>query len=731
MIGDWQPEKEDEQKIPPYVRYVARLGRYVFPPGQHIIPNLFASYSSLGGGPREKGQFDSLSDKGIFDEDGQIDPENQAVVQFLQQYQPPQASIVQPNFPGDTLPPADTAANPVVPETLNFTGIFGPHLDVLDQVPEKVLNQKFDPDEQIPIDQEIKAMPWHIRSDAVFTVVIDTGMVPAHERFLDNTGETRVVASWQQFSLNETTDLTLPFGREVMRSEIQADVERIQNGVFSEEQALRHRGLIGSGEDISVGMMRHSSHGMHSADLAAGYGPIEDRPETGAQPIFLINLPPRRAIGRTGAFLPYFVVSALSRALHWIDTLMLGASSAGDDTPWSIFVNLSFGQQAGPKDGFEILEGAIAQLIEARAVRQLPAPTIVMPIGNNNLERSHVEFCLPGQQESDVVVHVQPEDQTASMIEFWTEKLTDADWPLDIGISAPGITLELATPHQPDQPHYADLKVGDDRVGMVFVQRHERGAKYRFQYVFIVNPTQFPGDIPQNENIALAPAGAWRIRLKNKRDDPIQITGDIEVDQALRSDNLTVRRAYFADPKFTDLTDATGRPFDHGDIRQSDFDRLTEQVKQAGNQNSLANSNHVTVISGHRRSDGQPVPYSAVMKGKDQCDTVRMIDYSFPCEDAPAHFGTMAAGIGSCSTSLRGGTSFAAALATRHLVENRMGRTMMPINTEAKYKKNDDKKLKKRTKVPEAKIGPQGRKDRKARKPVDRLDSGFDPSVLP
>ena len=370
---------------------------------------------------------------------------------------------------------------------------------------------------------------------------------------------------------------------------------------------------------------------------------------------------------------PAFITPALIRTFEWLDALWVAAKQDPEQkhARWKTVVNISYGQSAGLKDGTELLEQHITRFSNDRFALGSPRPVIVMPVGNNNLEQSHIEMSVEKGAATKVSFRLQPQDYTPTQLEIWTTVQEQPDWPFMASLWAPGQHHEPNIPHAQPNQQTAEIMANGKRCGQAFARRYTVETKgkvtYRFQYVFVLSPTHSWDP----DNLSPSPSGEWTLIVQNTSEGELFFYGDIEVDQSLKSDSRLARSAYFTDlykyPRF----DPADRPFEMGDIRQESIDSKTLQVKQIGCHNSLANGKDVMIVAGHRSGDGLPAPYSSAMRSyASNGHGSRLPDASFPCDDAMASIGVLSAGIKSGSNSIRNGTSFSAAMATRHIVQN-------------------------------------------------------------
>lgn len=394
---------------------------------------------------------------------------------------------------------------------------------------------------------------------------------------------------------------------------------------------------------------------MHVADLAAGHDPAALTDEEHERfPLITVNIPARSFIGFSGAFLELYAARGIARIVMLADALWARRSKT-EENQWPIIINLSYGQSAGARDASALLPAFLEKVNEHRAVKV----KLVMPAGNNNLDRGHARLSVEKDTPQELSWRILPQDSTANYCEIWTDPLTKTDdlktgWPLRIGLISPdGAAI---APSAPEAGEAAIAKLGE--FGYIFVRRHEHDGKIRFQFVIALRPTF---NAKKGEPTR---AGLWRIHFEADRG--IKLHADIQVDLAPRSDNRMAQLSYFDDEHYQRFDEA-GRIRDFGDPRQDNTDD-SSRVRQRGTLNSLTNSEQIQVIAGYRGIDGQPWAPSAC-GGGNRGDGRDQPTCAFPAQAGPAGQGILAAGTLSGSSALATGTSMAAAQAARVLVE--------------------------------------------------------------
>ena len=613
-------------------------------------------------------------------------------------------------------------------------------------VPGDVANP--DPEANLPADGEIEAadpadlsvLDPALAATTVVVGVIDIDIGFGHRRFRTRDGKTRVLGSWQQGApWRAETRPGLPFGEELFADGIDALLAAHTldgpTGGLDHDGFYSRLGLISYDRVEGMGALAvRAAHGTHVLGLAAGQD-AQDDPEGFSDNVRLlvVNLPPAAFFGEGGAFLDYY----LSYGLQWIvktHAAIVAASRAGAgdgaeagagaavDPP--LFVNISFGKQAGAADPWQASPG-----LALAAPPGAPEPVVLVPAGNDNLERCHAQFAL-GDEEQSLAWRVQPDDDTSNFLEIWVLPEYRAGaaggppavpLPLEIDLELPDGTR--AGYGAPAHGVVRELTGGLGRIYCDWVYSEHRAA-YRLRYLVCLSPDRLM--VPDDPACRGAPAGRYRLHLKNcavhKR---LDVSARIQTDEATLPSARHARRAYFEDPDYV-MFEPSGRLADTypypGGPRPESFD-TDSPIRRHGTMNAYAAHEQVVVVAGFRLTDGRPAPFSATGLGLPDSRWGRVgPTAAFPSDDGAAHFGLLSDGSRDGSAMAMQGTSFACAAATRFVTEAAVaalvqGRT--PVLPDALTTGAPDAGWLSPT-VPVAKAG-WGRVPFQPARPVDRL----------
>ncbi len=537
--------------------------------------------------------------------------------------------------------------------------------------------------------------------ETVIVGVIDVGIPLGHNRWRNPDGSSRILAAWQM--PGEWSGLSqpyLPFGRELYRDDIDRLLAEYSGGSltgwldeagFNAATGTLDMEHVKGPRDLAG---RHS-HGAHVLDAAAGCSP---EPAGNAEAAFrdrvriiTVNIPGSGIFGASGTYLDDYMIYAVQRITDLADAIWLknhpGFDPAADwaePVGYPVVLNLSFGKQAGSKDTLDRFPNTLSRFHQAREAARLMPVRVVMPVGNDNLLRCNAYLePMPGETLS-LDWRVSPQDQSSNFVEIWTRNQDGSDCaPLELALVPPGgdDTGFQVRVGQPE--HYSEL--GD--YGRIYCQQIDEGdsdgggaSRRKFRYVLCTAPTaRAAGDGPT------APAGVWKIRVKNRSDSQIQCVLSVQTDQQVLPGRPVNLRSYFDDPGYRvfdedgHLVESYGYPPEP--VGNDDLEYDTP-VRRHGTMNASVTHGAVARVAGYRVSDGRPAPYSATGRGstggEDDGTALGHQRYhdrrsepnaALPTEDGPAHFGILAAGSANGSVTAMSGTSFASSQATRVVAE--------------------------------------------------------------
>jgi subtilisin family serine protease len=274
-----------------------------------------------------------------------------------------------------------------------------------------------------------------------FVGIIDNGIDVLHEAFLDDAGQTRIAAIWDQSDKNPNAPRPAPFtyGRLYSRAEIQAIIG-----------AGKVDAPIGRNLGVKTKDGRRPGHGTHVASIAAGRkaGAFHGGLARGAGLIVVIVKPEDVEIGYSKAH---------------IDALGFIAATAGKEP---VVVNVSRGMNGGAHDGQSALEVAFNEFSNGG---RLPGRVVVKSSGNQCASRWHARLNAAAPVD---LRWTRPADPMTTSplehIELWWHSANDLKFRLT-SPGNPGDASEWVTEGAPDFAR--ELQPGGD-VAMQLVKRH-------------------------------------------------------------------------------------------------------------------------------------------------------------------------------------------------------------------------------------------------------------------
>ena len=513
---------------------------------------------------------------------------------------------------------------------------------------------------------------------SVIVGIIDYAINLAHARFQhvdgDGVWRSRIAHAWLQGGTY--LDKAVPFGRDFDDVEI---AEALQDAHGDDETALRALGILSFGGNearaAKTELARHTSHGTHVLDLAAGMDPSD--PHGMEVQIIAVALPDAVRRDTTGTTLSLFFECGLEYILQRCrDIAGIDESGNGDAIP--LFVCASLGFTGGPRDGQHLIEHAIDELVGHHETmvggEGSETAAVFVPAGNSNLARGHA---VSAQDVGEVTLAVpwrlQPGDRTANHLEAWIAY--EGERPPE------RIEISLVPPGTLQATEMRELKPGESKL-LVLVKGEvtgpEEGAEPEHRAVGRAAFEEMPGDLfrltialaatdPGLSGRPAAAPGAWGLEITARA--PEGSATKLEINAWILRDDDPFEHSANARQSYFDAHDYIERD-PSGELKAKDPKSPGSVVRRCGSLNAIATGSEREVVGGFVQpppgAQGAaqvptPAPYSGTpLPAKERLlDSTEAVAWSAPCESSKVLSGVLAAGTRSGSLTAMNGTSAA------------------------------------------------------------------------
>lgn len=482
--------------------------------------------------------------------------------------------------------------------------------------------------------------------------IVDDGIGFLHHRFRKPDGATRFQSFWLMHSDVIAGDpgpfnggATL-FGIELTEGDINLRLASNR----SEEALYRqvNTGVFGPVPRKSTN--HHVGHGTHVLDLAAGAGTGD---ALACVPLLGVQLPPTSIADTSGRRLD----PDIALALRWIINKALQMPGR---VP--LVINLSLGSLAGPQDGTGVVETAIRYEIARYHFFSGKAPIrVVVAYGNARRARLVAKARLQPQAEVTLDWRILADDATPSYLELRTGKAQAANIAITLRPPNSGPVLSLAGFAAPGPGQQFNVPGGS--VAEVADIPHPGMA----QTLVTVAKT-----ISDN-NLPVAPAGAWRITLRNTGADVATVSLKVQRDDTPGGYRRNGRQSWLDHPlgwMWEDETRALAAPDPTGPIT-----RACTEVAYAGLRHPS-----VYFVSAARPDPARPDPFVAAppvrlaarpsrYSAEGDVSLTHTPTVSAMADRGAALTGRPASGVRTGAFAQLSGTSVAAPIASRRLLE--------------------------------------------------------------
>lgn len=488
--------------------------------------------------------------------------------------------------------------------------------------------------------------------------VIDDGCCLAHQDFRNASHHSRLLwlwdqapeASagdpWQRHADPKLGDHFVPrHGMELSRQGIEKLLQahpRMGEAAERSLYAALGRGQAWGPPDHTHGArVLHLLAGPAQADPAAPAGepsPVQaKRPPAGqpttALPVIFVQLPAHTIADTSGDSLGMQVIDG---ARYIVGRTL---DEAGGQPGWRATLNISLGGIAGPHDGSSLAERALDELARDDRVR------IVVSAGNAaGGQRIHAERRVSAGYPGDYLVDLPSGQRRDSFVEWW---LPEGEAGMD------AFQLTVTPPRGPASVPVSAGEVvtlrdaqGAVVASLVFARRAAQG-RHGGLVLLALAPTAAAWSPYGTAARPTAPAGIWQVQLRSSRERAEPVHAWVERDDVLIGERSPQHTRFEPDSRLP--------PAD-----QYVNDRCTLS--------SLAHGLNVVRAGATVMSSNALAAYSSQGPSLDRQLPAREIHYA-PVDRSPSMPGRAVAGFYSGSLSSMGGTSAAAPLVARRIVE--------------------------------------------------------------
>ncbi|MGO4395726.1 hypothetical protein AB4Z46_30650 [Variovorax sp. M-6] len=488
--------------------------------------------------------------------------------------------------------------------------------------------------------------------------VVDDGCPFAHKhrRHFDSAPNALAVRFiWDQGGKAVPPPQPAPFsyGRFFVNDELKAIVASATvNGTVNEDSAYRQSEL--------PSLRSVTSHGAQVMSLAAGWkSRTTPRPRAfAAAPLPAASVPAGR---KDMAFVQLPTLALDDPSGMWLDHYALDGIQAirsyardvyKNGKARKVIVNLSYGPQTGPHDGSSILETAMKEIIEKAPTDIDPYELqIVLPTGNNHLQRTHAEFDLD-KGGGEIQWCVAPDSQVPAYLEIW----------LPSGVPFSHLRAALISPRgEVVRVKYCTITETDDKTAGTIALPTCQYADRKVILMAIMPTARVPGATPNG--FSLAPVGRWKVRLRAKPG----VSGKAHAYLARSDPNLGRERR-----GRSGYLDSKG--YDPKRYRRASIQLIDDQpvpsaaVLARGSMSGIAAGTLTYVAASYCATTSMPSLYSS--GGPSRPGGRDGPSWAYPADQSVVLQGVLAAGNRSGAVTRLVGTSFAAPMLTRDLWMN-------------------------------------------------------------
>ncbi|MFO1174113.1 MAG: hypothetical protein U1E48_02740 [Paracoccaceae bacterium] len=272
-----------------------------------------------------------------------------------------------------------------------------------------------------------------------------------------------------------------------------------------------------------------AGHGTVVLDLAAG---AEPGAPLSTVPLLAVQLPPSAIVATSGRRLKFLVI----QAMHWCVWRALTMASLGHRAP--LIANLSLGTLGGPRDKTELLATWLPPVIDLYRSLSLGEPMrITAAYGNAWRDRLAARATMLPSGSLKFDWRILPDDRTANYLEIRVPK--GKDKVVALTLTPPAGVPQLVLPRLPTPDEKIVYVLGGDLVaGVYFVPETNHDL-----ILVVTAATQTDGQG------AAAPPGPWTIELENQSRRNVDVLVQVERDDTPDGYRMRGRQSWLDHPQ--------------------------------------------------------------------------------------------------------------------------------------------------------------------------------------
>lgn len=293
--------------------------------------------------------------------------------------------------------------------------------------------------------------------------ILDWGFDFTHPNFIDDKGETRFLAIWDQTEKAHSSDTKYGYGQVYHKSDI--------NNALLKGQPFESIGYHPAKGDPE----QEGAHGTHVLDIAAGNGAIGIEGIAPQAEIIAVHLSAKGVKG----------LASLGDSVRILEAIDFIAELAGDRP---LVINMSVGKHGGSHQGNSLVEQGMDFFLQEK-----PGRAIVQSCGNYYLSKTHSSGRIaPGASKSLTWI-VDENDKTLNELEIWYSSRDVFSVELIVPDGLAKIEVPLG--------EKKSIVINGEKVGRLYHRANEPNTGDHHIDIFLYKA---------------APSGDWKVKLTGK-----------------------------------------------------------------------------------------------------------------------------------------------------------------------------------------------------------------------